>query len=206
MWQILELPPPPSFFSILVPFPVSDPLPSPLPSPLPPPSLSPSQPALPSPLPSPFPSPFPSPSLSYIRYLASSPVPVSAPAPSPSPSPFSSPFLSPFAPSRPSDLVTLSVQFVCTVTGFCERSCRGPAKITSCLQRCGHVRNKSACCKTQQNRHRKRAPSHPSARSWDSFECISDLCSTRLVANSKTRAYTSEPASPHVNIGRGRRE
>ena len=31
------------------------------------------------------------------------------------------------------------------------------------------------------------------------FECISDLCSTRLLAKFLMKAYTSWPASPNVN-------
>ena len=69
------------------------------------------------------------------------------------------------------------------------------------------MRNKSACCKTKENHRRKRATCVPSAKCWDSFEYVSDLCSTRLMASSLMRACTSEPTSPQVDIiERGRRE
>ena len=68
------------------------------------------------------------------------------------------------------------------------------------------MRNESACCKTKENRRRRRATSVPSARCWDSLEYVSDLCCTRLMASSLMRACTSEPTSPHVDIARGRRE
>ena len=67
-------------------------------------------------------------------------------------------------------------------------------------------KNESACCKTKENRRRRRATSVPSARCWDSLEYVSDLCSTRLMASSLMRACMSEPTSPHVDIARGRRE
>ena len=53
------------------------------------------------------------------------PVPVLRPLQSLFPTPFS------FAPSRPSDLVTPSVQCACTDTGPCERSCRVPETTTT---------------------------------------------------------------------------
>ena len=68
------------------------------------------------------------------------------------------------------------------------------------------MRNESACYKTKENRRRRLATSVPSARCWDSLECVSDLCCTRLMACSLMRACTSEPLSPHVDIARGRRE
>ena len=50
------------------------------------------------------------------------------------------------------------------------------------------MRNESACCKTKENRRRRRATSVPSARCWDSLEYVSDLCCTRLMASSLMRA------------------
>ena len=67
------------------------------------------------------------------------------------------------------------------------------------------MRNESACCKTKENRRRRRATSVPSARCWDSLD-VSDLCCTRLVVSSLMRACTSEPTSPYIDIARGRRE
>ena len=55
------------------------------------------------------------------------------------------------------------------------------------------MRNESACCKTKENRRRRRATSVPSARCWESLEYASDLCCTRLMASSLMRACTSEP-------------
>ena len=58
------------------------------------------------------------------------------------------------------------------------------------------MRNESACCKTKENRRRRRAISVPSARCWESLEYVSDLCCTRLMASSLMRACTSESTSP----------
>ena len=60
------------------------------------------------------------------------------------------------------------------------------------------VRSESACYKTIENRRRRRATIVPSARCWDSLECISNLCSTRLNASSLMKACTSETTASHV--------
>ena len=118
---------------LLLPFPSSIPSPFPLPSPFASPFLTP---LLPS-----FPFLLPSSSPSYVHFLVSAPVPVPVPAPSPSPPPFHSPFLLPtlfpssLAATRPSDPVTLSIQYACTDTGPCKRSCRVPASATPCFHR-----------------------------------------------------------------------
>ena len=81
------------------------------------------------PVKSPFlllPSPSPSPSPAYLFSLVSVPVPVPVPPPTPS--------RSPCAPPRPPDLVTFSVQSVCTGAGPCERSCWVPASTAPFLQ------------------------------------------------------------------------
>ena len=138
--------------------------------------------SVPIPALSPLPSPFPSCAPSF------TPTPVSTPAPSPSPWPFTSPFpsptplpspfppptrISPPTPVAPSCAsVTPPVRCACTDTGPCERNCRVLASATPCLQKWWRVRNESACCKTKENRRRRRATSVPSARCWDSLECI----------------------------------
>ena len=58
----------------------------------------------------------------------------------------------------------------------------------------------------KKNRRRRHATSVPSARCWDSWDCVSHLCSTRLMASSLMKALTSEPTSPYVDIAKGRRE
>ena len=68
------------------------------------------------------------------------------------------------------------------------------------------MRNESACCKTKENHRRRRATSIPSARYWDSMECISDLYFAHLMASSLMRAYTCERTSPHVDMSRRNRE
>ena len=65
---------------------------------------------------------------------------------------------------------------------------------------------RSVCCKTKENRRRRRSASVPSARCRNSLKCISDLCSTDLMASSLIRAFMSGPASPHVDMARGNRE
>ena len=121
---------PPSLHTLL-PFPDSDPVLVPAPVPVPvwrssyyfhPRSRS-------RPDSAPVPLPF------FLRSLAFSPVPGSAPFLSPlqPPNPFPFPFS--FAPFRPSDLVTPSVHYACTVTGPCDRICRVPTKAAPCLQR-----------------------------------------------------------------------
>ena len=62
------------------------------------------------------------------------PLPTPLPSPLPPPTPTLPP--TPFAPSRPSDPVTSSVQCACIDTGPCERSCGVLASATPCLQRC----------------------------------------------------------------------
>ena len=68
------------------------------------------------------------------------------------------------------------------------------------------MRSERACCRINENHRRQRATYVPSATCWDSLECISDRCSTSLCASSFMKPCTSEPASPHVDIARGRRE
>ena len=146
LWRIPELSSPalfPSSFSIIFPSPIPSPLS--LPSPLPPrfcprfcPRYSPrfrprSHPLSLLALVLSFPPPFLFPS--YIRYLASNPVAVTAFSPCPSSSLSPSPYPSPFTHFCPSGLVTFSVQLACTVPGFCEQSCRGPTNATPRLQR-----------------------------------------------------------------------
>ena len=55
-------------------------------------------------------------------------------------------------PAPDPDMVTPSVQFTCTNTGSCERSCRVPASATLYLQRGCRVQNESAFCKTKESR------------------------------------------------------
>ena len=82
----------------------------------------------------------------------------------------------------------------------------GTRSAAPCLQRWWRVQNESPCCKTKENRHRgKRATSFPSVRCWGPLECIFDLCSTRLMVSSLMSVCTSESASLHVDIARGRR-
>ena len=60
------------------------------------------------------------------------------------------------------------------------------------------MKDDSACCRTNEKRHRRRAISVSSAKCRTSLRCIPGLRSTRLMANSLMRACTSEPTSPHV--------
>ena len=99
------------------------------------------------PVPVPAPSPLPSQFPSYLHSLASTPVSVPAPSPSSSSFPLPTPSRSPLPPSTPippptlfvlsypSDSVTPSVQYACTDTAPCKRSCRVPETAFSCLQR-----------------------------------------------------------------------
>ena len=55
-----------------------------------------------------------------------------------------------------------------------------PASATLCLQRLGRVRKESACCRTKENRRRRRATSNPSAKCGGSLVCVCVRVLTKL--------------------------
>ena len=158
----------------------------------------------------------------FTPWFASTPVavPVPAPAPSPSPSPFTSPFppstqfclrsrprlqsryrlhsLLPVPRTRLPPRYDARVQTPGLANGAVGCS-QAPPSVCRDGDSCGM---KAPVVKQKQNHRRRRATSVPSARCWNSLECVSNLCSTRLMASSLMRTCTSEPTLPHVDIAR----